>query len=779
MKKVLAFWFFFLILSLSLLPQKKIVHEVKVKAQIIPVYAINTKGMPVFDLRKEDIEVYLDNKKISFNFYPVVFEQDLIVNRQELSHPKVPIKKRLIFVIVDSMFNSIRGAIRSKTIVEKLIQKGLRGDQFVILENKAGGGLKVIAGFDYKKKELLEKIQNYKFIPDKYPEKLFFGKDQETLDPKDPQAPDLFLKFEEKRYRFQSEVFANSLSSLKYMLKNNDDSKLVFLLSEGIARGALNLFVSMSKYIKQISEAVNEGGAVLHTINPRIMDFKDIGSTTVSGDFSLQIIAHESGGKYFEGGNTERIIEDIKKVSSAYYELSFEISPDQRKQQKLRIKCLKKGTTLINPQITSRDTPYSNMKKIEKKILAHSILTSGARTMFGKKVIPAVYRLVEINKNLDQAEVSLEIEIPREMQNRIIDVFIFKEGLKSQSLAINLISERTKNKFRHKIIADVKNRVHLVIIDPKTTNSIFINKDILAKEKDFFLDLPRGRTNLLSMITPPEDIFDETDFSSYSFEEGREDSKLELKGILKKAAAYCEKLKSGVFHYFCKEKIIEKYQSLPRLRWGRGRIYKKAYWKGKLQLNYDYQIKKLSKSIKESRTLIKTDGKKVNVKDAKLRTRYFSNFSSFGPISLLSKEQQQNFTYLIVDRVNIKGQKAVVLETKPITGSMPGRNYGKVWINKADGSVMRLQTTPDSIPGHKYLRNLALRKKAKLDLKIIHEYNILHQGLRYPSKTEFIETFIYVEHLLGKHTRTHTTFEYFDYRFFNVKTETTLKINQH
>ena len=79
MKKVLAFWFLFLTLFLPLLSQKKIVHEVKVKARIIPVYAIDAKGMPVFNLRKEDIEVYLDNKKITFNFFPVVFEEILLL----------------------------------------------------------------------------------------------------------------------------------------------------------------------------------------------------------------------------------------------------------------------------------------------------------------------------------------------------------------------------------------------------------------------------------------------------------------------------------------------------------------------------------------------------------------------------------------------------------------------------------------------------------------------------------------------------------------------------
>ena len=44
-------------------------YDVAVSAQIIPIYAVDKKGNPVFDLKQEDIELYINGKLQKLLFF--------------------------------------------------------------------------------------------------------------------------------------------------------------------------------------------------------------------------------------------------------------------------------------------------------------------------------------------------------------------------------------------------------------------------------------------------------------------------------------------------------------------------------------------------------------------------------------------------------------------------------------------------------------------------------------------------------------------------------------
>ena len=128
---------------------ERLKYKVDVKVLLIPIIAVSSKGEPVYDLKQEDIELFINGKltKIQY-FHSYEFEDREIIEevKKERAKPVEKKKERVVLVIMDCMFNSKTGFRRTKEITENLIRKGLSGDQFVILQNHAIAGLKYLAG---------------------------------------------------------------------------------------------------------------------------------------------------------------------------------------------------------------------------------------------------------------------------------------------------------------------------------------------------------------------------------------------------------------------------------------------------------------------------------------------------------------------------------------------------------------------------------------------------------------------------------------------------------
>lgn len=101
-------------------------HEVKVEAQILPFYAVDGKGEPVYDLKQEEIQVLIDKKPIdSLSFSSFTFES---TDESERSTPTPKVREgkgRFVFLILDSVFNSVTGLRRSKDVFIDIIKEAL------------------------------------------------------------------------------------------------------------------------------------------------------------------------------------------------------------------------------------------------------------------------------------------------------------------------------------------------------------------------------------------------------------------------------------------------------------------------------------------------------------------------------------------------------------------------------------------------------------------------------------------------------------------------------
>jgi hypothetical protein len=270
----------------------------------------------------------------------------------------------------------------------------------------------------------------------------------------------------------------------------------------------------------------------------------------------------------------------------------------------------------------------------------------------------------------------------------------------------------------------------------------------------------------------------------YSYSGKLEDSNLEkekLNTILKNCADYCTKLKNSALFFVCREKINEElFQRTRVFVKGKGSSSKPpAYYrlsgKTKNEYIYDYQLIKKGSKIEESRILLEENGVKKNKKDAPMKTKRFYSYKSvFGPVGLLSKEFQDIFDYKFVKEAKLKSLQVYIIEAIPKKNIEERPNYGKIWVDKKDFSVVKIEMLQESLHGFEAFSGVLDDSGIKPDFKTIHFYEIKKNGIRFPSRTEFEEA--YKGRRTPKFKRSKVLIKYDQYQFFTV--ETTVKYKE-
>ncbi len=258
--------------------------------------------------------------------------------------------------------------------------------------------------------------------------------------------------------------------------------------------------------------------------------------------------------------------------------------------------------------------------------------------------------------------------------------------------------------------------------------------------------------------------------------------KIDLGIILEKCAEYCEKLANVALFFVCQEEIKEEIYRLiqgsqvevlgPDLEYVnqmdgvlfRGRRAEKNVYV------YDYQLIRKEDRIKESRILLKENGKKKHEKDAQLKTKLFRHKNIiFGPIGLLSKYWQQFHDYKIVKEEKFKGEKVIVLEAVGKSSFKLDHLSGKVWVRKSDFNILKIEWNQESIKNYELIEKFARKFKVKPHITLISEYGVEKNGIRFPNRYFIKEAY---SSRIGKNViRSKKTVIYKDYKFFTVETK--------
>jgi len=250
----------------------------------------------------------------------------------------------------------------------------------------------------------------------------------------------------------------------------------------------------------------------------------------------------------------------------------------------------------------------------------------------------------------------------------------------------------------------------------------------------------------------------------------------DLDTLLNKCADYCEKLANASLFFVCTERIEEEINEFNAKGYSRYR-YDKGIGAKKVEGNtyvYDYQLIKKGKRIEEKRILLEENGEKKNEANAQLKTKvFYSKRSVFGPVGLLARKNHDKYNYKILDDEDIHGRKAAVIEATPKLKMRDMPNYGKIWVDKEDYSILKIEVAEESLVGVDRVKETS-KLKSPPTISVTHHYDEVYktdknQIVRFPSKTDFLYEKNFYKRGGGELVRiAKTQFIYDNYKFFTV-----------
>lgn len=414
-------WIFYLLSSCCILAaagfaqdQPQLRYDVSVRWWLVPVYAVARDGSPVLNLDPEDLEIYVEKTPIEqFTLHKKEFQPGPAPAK------KGPPQKKLVFLVFDASFSPYNLLLKAKKIADEMIARSDKAAQYVVMSIEPLSGLRHICGptrdlaliaknikkfVDGKKSDYILKTSDLDSsgIRDIYPE--WFRRDR-SMSVVSDRGQRLLQRIELRDKKRETSVFISSLMTLNVILGSFPDfSKVVFLYSCGVPASAFEVrtefprdpdqtewvvalrpdTISLGK-TKALGEYFNESGALLFLINPA--GTRVAKADGDSGEDSLRLLAHESGGRYFEGA-VKDIIGDVNGMEGGYYEISF---PDRAqflgKDMDFEIRSKKPGVDIYTVRKIGRDRAYKNMTGLEKEALVINVLDDGPCGRAGRKVI--------------------------------------------------------------------------------------------------------------------------------------------------------------------------------------------------------------------------------------------------------------------------------------------------------------------------------------------------------------------------------------------------------
>ncbi len=247
----------------------------------------------------------------------------------------------------------------------------------------------------------------------------------------------------------------------------------------------------------------------------------------------------------------------------------------------------------------------------------------------------------------------------------------------------------------------------------------------------------------------------------------------ELRTVLDRAAEYCDKLNRSVLNFVCRERIEEWFRlAVPPGSFSYGNRIVFLSSPAKFQYIYDYQlVRDRGGSIRETRTLLKENGKDVQVSDAPLKTHSFWHANVvMGPLGLLSRERQADHNYRILRESRIGGDLVLVIEAVPKPDVRLEDLFGTVWLRKKDAGILKIEWNPSSIQNYKGVEETAKQLGLIPSLLVTSEYAFEKNGIRFPSRYTLSE--LYRRGKSGaRYQRSETDVVYDQYKFFMVETK--------
>jgi len=482
-------------------------YDVQVTAQVIPIFAVDKKGNPVYDLKQEEIELYINKKPykiLDFMSYQVIEEaekkEDL--NKADIKEEqiqtvtgktgeeqvkrKIKIKspERINFIILDGISNSKSGVRNGKKLAIEIIKSAGPADSIVLLQAAPRIGLRYLIGPEKDKTKLIRALDSIYKNPDWVTLVPYRSTARSMGRRRDEGSTELLTSLNVMSnaemsaliwgHKKQMEQFGKTIREFRYALKTIRLPKTVFLLSGGIQElsGDRNYYsnYNLTNYyiiMKQAAIDVNKGGSLLYLVNPI--------PETLKIRQALSVMSEVSNAKCVSGRDVIEMVKQLKNNTTAYYEVAFSHKPELGENFKIKIKCKRKGVRLNTLKYGEKAKPYAEMPKLQKELYALNVVTGGSWSRMVGKVKPTVYRKLQETTGKKTIIKKINVTIPRELIGKKLDVFTLNVDPATLKADIKVDRRRVgeKENLDVEVEAQKGKTQYIVIIEPEKTHCVF------------------------------------------------------------------------------------------------------------------------------------------------------------------------------------------------------------------------------------------------------------------------------------------------------------------
>ncbi len=264
-----------------------------------------------------------------------------------------------------------------------------------------------------------------------------------------------------------------------------------------------------------------------------------------------------------------------------------------------------------------------------------------------------------------------------------------------------------------------------------------------------------------------------------------------LNSILSEGARYCQKMKNAILYFLCEESIRETHYYFTEFKWGviayRDGAGSHSMGVGILDNDpqktirkkylCDYQLIQRDGRTEERRIILKDDGRAPQDPKTLLNEKRYRILAPlFASIRILDPEHQWQYSYRMLDEKRINGENAYVIEALPINGNADGVEYGKIWLDQDDYSILKCEIQGIPLEGYEDILSESSNLNIKPVFTATYEYGIENKGIHFPSKSNVNAKYSYLlEGRLQTPTKLYVDFKYENYKYFTVETKEEIK----
>ncbi len=380
-------------------------ETVNVEVKIVPFYAADEQGNPVYDLRPDEIELKVGGAPVALES----FDRYVIPSGRAGSgaSPLTPTPSRSVFFLFDRTFSSPTGLNTDKRLAAQMVESWPGGDRLFLMAHGTAAGIEKKLGpvppDAAGKKELLAAIEALEpetrrvelqenTTADYGPASGRASRSKITgLSDQRASLDDTIRGLTHSEYHSIARDFASSLADFAAGLRRIAGPKLLVIFSQGVDNtlyfeGDNGLKVGSNgsaevdsrrappllDRFRQPLAALAESGTVLLFVNT------DRGQVT-DADAVLRHMAQTSGGLYIEGRDPRDLEKRIAGSTTAYYEAAFHPAASllQKDSAAVEVVVRRPGVRVWAPAAVRTRETYLDLSAAEKRRLVVDLLSSG------------------------------------------------------------------------------------------------------------------------------------------------------------------------------------------------------------------------------------------------------------------------------------------------------------------------------------------------------------------------------------------------------------------